>query len=224
MVKRANEYVSSANISEKTTEWLRGIYAHNYRRSSLVLDKSKCALIVVDMLNYFAHPGGRAYLPATESIIPGIAKLIGLWRESGNRIVFTRHSHTGEDDLGMLGKFFSDYIRDGEPESEIISGLTPRRDEPVFRKNTYDAFYNTELEEYLKESACNQVLITGVLTQLCCETTARSAFVRGFEVYIPADGTASSTEDLHIGSLRGLASGVAVITSIASIIKKTEHD
>lgn len=222
-IKRAGEYVSSTNISEKTAEWLKHIYACNYKRPSLVIDKSKCALIVVDMLNYFANPDGRAYLPATDAITPGIARLIEYWRESDSMIIFTRHCHTGENDLGMLGKFFLDYIRCGEPESDIISELTPHAKEPVFRKYTYDAFYNTELEEYLKTSGCTQVLITGVLTQLCCETTARSAFVRGFEVYIPVDGTASSTENLHIGSLLGLSSGVASILDIDSIIENIDN-
>jgi nicotinamidase-related amidase len=169
------------------------------------------------MLHYFADPDGRVYLPSTAAIIPRIALLLKHWRMIGGTVVYTRHCHSGSDDLGMLGKFFSDYIRCGKKESEIIPELSPLPAEKIFRKNTYDAFYNTDLDEFLRSRSVEQVLITGVLTQMCCETTARSAFVRGYEVYIPADAQATSSEELHIGSLLNLASGFAVITDTPTI-------
>ncbi len=222
--RHAGEYATPDNIAEKAAEWLTRIYSCNYKRTSLILDKSKCALIVIDMLNYFADPSGRSFLFATEAIVPGIVELIEHWRQSNGTVVFTRHCHTGIDDLGMLGKFFSDYIHCDKPESMIITELAPLEQEAVFRKTTYDGFHDTGLEEHLINTGCEQVLITGVLTQLCCETTARSAFVRGFEVYMPVDGMASSTEDLHIGSLFGLASGFASISDVNSIIENTDDD
>lgn len=212
----ADSFVTPDNLSEKTAHWLDLIRSRNRTRPDLVLEPSKCALLIVDMLHYFAHPDGRSYLPAADAIIPRISGLLSVWRDIGGTVVFTRHCHRGEDDLGMLGKFFSDYIRCGSRESEIISMLAPSADERVFQKNTYDAFYETGLEEYLKELNIEQVLVTGVLTHLCCETAARSAFVRGFEVYIAADALTSSTEELHIGSLLGLANGFAVVSDTAS--------
>jgi len=117
----------------------------------------------------------------------------------------------------MLGKFYSDHISCGEPDSRIIRALAPVQGEEVVRKTTYDAFHETGLADLLAEANVEQVLITGVLTHLCCETTARAAFVRGFEVYVTVDGTASSDERLHLSSLTGLADGVAIVNTISEV-------
>lgn len=212
-------FVTPDNIDDKLSEWLARIERHTHPRPNLKLKPQKCALLVVDMLQYFASPEGRVYLPSTAAIIPRINTLLEYWRRIGGTVVYTRHCHSGSEDLGMLGKFFSDYIRCGKNESKIIPDLSPHQGEKVIQKNTYDAFYNTDLDEFLKSRSVEQVLVTGVLTQMCCETTARSAFVRGYEVYIPADAQATSSEELHIGSLVNLASGFAVITDTSSVCR-----
>ncbi len=210
-------FVTLDNIDDKLSEWLARIERYTHHRPQLILKPEKCALLVVDMLHYFADPAGRVYLPATKAIIPRIALLLKHWRMIGGTVVFTRHCHSDSEDLGMLGRFFGDYIHCGKKESGIITELSPLSSEKIFRKNTYDAFYNTDLDEFLADRSLEQVLVTGVLTQMCCETTARSAFVRGYEVYIPADALTTSSEELHIGSLMNLASGFAVITGTSSI-------
>ncbi len=221
---RGEAFVNTGNIDVRLSEWLTVISGHARPRPHLVLRPRKCALLVVDMLRYFAHPRGRFYLPSTGAIVPRIGKLLELWRNSGRTVVFTRHCHSGPDDLGMLGKFFGDYIRcDGE-DSRIIRELRPLSTERVFRKNTYDAFQGTGLDEFLEGEGIEQVLVTGVLTHLCCETTARSAFVRGYEVYVPADGLTTTSEALHVGSLTGLATGFAVVTSTEAVCGEDRND
>ncbi len=212
-------FVTQDNINDKLREWLARVRMYTHPRPELILRREKCALIIIDMLRYFACPEGRVFLPSTTAVIPAISKLLDYWRNSGGTVVFTRHCHENADNLGMLGKFFSDYIHCGRQESEIIQDLSPLADELVIRKNTYDAFFKTGLDEFLKDRSIEQVLITGVLTHLCCETTARSAFVRGYEVYIPADGLTTSSETLHIGSLLSLSSGFAVITDTDAVCR-----
>lgn len=219
MVKHAAEYVTASALPGKTAEWLSCVRGAVAPRPHLKIIPGRCGLIIVDMLNYFASPKGRAFLPAAPAAAARIALLVEAWRSFGGHVLFTRHCHTGANDLGMLGKFFSDYIRCGEPEAEIVAGLAPRANDVVIRKTTYDAFIGTALEEELGRRGLTQVLVTGVLTHLCCETTARSAFCRGFEVYVAADASASSTERLHLGSLLALADGVAVIMSTEEILE-----
>lgn len=214
---RTEPFLTPDNMDEKTQGWIEDIGRLARPRPDLVVERSRCALLVVDMLRYFAHPEGRVYLPSTAAVIPRISVILEDWRRWGGTVVFTRHCHTGPEDLGMLGRFFSDYIRCGERDSEIIDELSPLEDELVLRKTTYDSFCGTDLEEYLRDRGTEQVVITGVLTQMCCETTARSAFVRGFEVYVPADALTTSSEELHLGSLRSMATSCAVITSVAAI-------
>ncbi len=220
MVKRFAEYVTKSTLSNRSEAWLSMVRNSVPPRPGLTIDPRRCALLVIDMLHYFAHPSGRCYLPATEAIIPRIVSLLDAWRSFGGTVVFTRHCHEGEHDLGMLGRFFSDYIRAGKEESHIVHELTPRQDEDIIRKTTYDAFLGTELESILRRKATEQVLITGVLTHMCCETTARSAFCRGFEVYVAADAMASSNEERHVCSLLAMADSVAVVKSTSEILQR----
>jgi len=213
-------FLTLENINSKTARWISDIYSGISSRTNIRLVPERCALMIIDMLRYFADPGGSVFLPSTEAITPRIASLLDMWRRLGGVVVFTRHCHMGIDDLGMLGRFFSDHIRCGSPDAEIIPALAPAEGETVIRKSTYDSFHGTSLEEHLKEGCVSQVLVTGVLTQMCCETTARSAFVRGFEVFVAADATTTSTEEHHLASLRNMASCVAVVTDTASILER----
>ena len=217
---RTDAYVTSATINELCAAWIRDIRASVAPRPHLELDPSRSALLVIDMLRYFSHPAGRSFLPATTAIIPRIQSLVEAWRRLRRPVVFTRHAHRGKEDLGMLGRFFSDYIRLGEPDSELIEELSPIEGEAVLRKTTYDAFLGTELESQLRSHRVEQVVITGVLTHMCCETTARSAFCRGFEVYLPIDALASSSLNRHLGSLFSLADAVGVIMTTAEVLDR----
>ncbi|MFC1628181.1 cysteine hydrolase family protein, partial [Gemmatimonadota bacterium] len=156
----------------------------------------------------------------TEAVIPNLKQLLEFWRTAGSPVIFTRHGHEGEHDLGMLGRFFSDYIRVDEPEAGIISELSPLDQETVIGKKTYDAFLDTPLNSILSARGVDQVLVTGVLTHMCCETTARSAFCRGFEVFVAIDAMASSSEERHLGSLLSMADSVAVMMSTAEILDR----
>jgi len=80
----------------------------------------------------------------------------------------------------------------------------------IIEKNQYDAFYNTNLEQILHENNISQVIVCGVLTNICCETTARSAFVRGFETFFTIDGTAAYSEEHHMATISNLSYGFAI--------------
>ena len=216
---RRMPYPPGTAPARRTRAWLDAIRDRVAPRPGLRIDPTRCALLVIDMQRYFADPRGRCYLPATDDAVPGIRTLLDAWRRRAGTVIFTQHAHAGAHDLGMLAKFFTDHIRVGEPEAEIVAALAPAAGEPVLRKTTYDAFHGTPLEAILIERRCTQVLVTGVLTHICCETTARSAFCRGFEVYVAADATASSCEERQLGSLLAMADCVAVVMSVAEILE-----
>jgi nicotinamidase-related amidase len=217
---RRQPYALGADRARRTAAWLAEVRAATAPHPGLRLDPARCALLVIDMLRHFADPRGRCYLPAAEAAVPDLRRLLDAWRDRGATVVFTRHAHEGPHDLGMLGKFFGDHIRDGEPDAEIVPALASLPSETVLRKATYDAFWETPLQSILNGRGCTQVLVTGVLTHMCCETTARAAFCRGFEVYLAADATASSSEERHRGALLGMADCVAVVLSVEEILRR----
>ncbi len=94
------------------------------------------------------------------------------------------------------------------------------RDE-VLIKSQYDAFYHSELTAVLNTYGIDQLVIGGVMTHLCCETSARAAFVRGFEVFFLVDGTATYNREYHQASLQNLAHGFAVLTMTEDLQKET---
>ena len=217
---RTAGYVKPRNLDAHAAAWLEEIRASVPERPELVLDPSRCALLVIDMNRYFAHHKGRCFLPATEAIVPRVKSVLEAWRVRGGAVAFTRHGHQGPHDLGVMGKFWGDYIRADEPDAEILEQLAPAVGEQVFPKTTYDAFVGTGLEQHLRDRGIEQVLVTGVLTHMCCETTARSAFCHGFEVYVVADATATSSEERHLGSLMAMADSVAVVLSADEVIER----
>jgi isochorismate hydrolase len=138
--------------------------------------------------------------------------------ESNLPVITTRHINSDENAL-MMARWWKEIIREENPLSEIITEL----DFPnalVIEKTQYDGFYQTSLEKRLREMGIVQLVVTGVMTHLCCETTSRSAFVRGFSVFIPIDATATYNEDFHFASFLNLSHGFAVPVLTEEILKQ----
>jgi bifunctional isochorismate lyase/aryl carrier protein len=178
-------------------------------RRALPFTPASSALLVLDMQNYFLYPASHAYIPSAEAIIPGIKTLIQSYRSQAQPVIFTRHVNTPQDAASM-GRWWYDLIAEDSPLSQIIPELEVG-DSPVLLKNQYDAFFNTDLEGRLREKGVTKVLVSGVMTHLCCETTARSAFMRGFDVFALVDGMASYNAQFHQASLLNLAHGFATL-------------
>ncbi len=122
-----------------------------------------------------------------------------------------------------MGRWWNDVIKNEDPQSEIINDLLPLEHEIIIRKTRYSAFYGTELEDILTRKMAKSVVICGVATHLCCETTSREAFIKDFEVYFVVDGTASQTEELHLSSLKTLSNGFAIPITVSDIIAKIKE-
>jgi nicotinamidase-related amidase len=209
-----NEYVNTKNIEERTGEWLRAAGGPR-----LDLSPDDCALLVVDVQRFFAHPRGRSYLPAAAAVIPRLLRLLRGWRRAGHPVAFTRHCHLPDDPPGMLQRFWGSVLSCDDPDSHLIPQLRPAPAEPVLRKTTYDGFRGTGLEDWLRSAGRRQLLVVGLLTHLCVETTVRSAFVRGFEPLVAADATATVSGEMHAGSLRAMAHGFAGVVSVDDVLR-----
>jgi len=90
-------------------------------------------------------------------------------------------------------------------------------------KHRYSAFYNTDLETILRCLKVEDVVITGIMTNMCCESTARGAYYRDYRVFFPADGTGSVIEEMHVASLLNLAFGFASVTTCESLLEQVER-
>ena len=202
---------------------LREKYRHRMNLQSLNkrnihdFETEGLALLVLDMQDFFISPESHAFIPSVPELVPVILELAEEFEMHDLPVIYTRHLNT-EEDSRMMGRWWRDTITRENSLSEIHEVFDTSW-AGVVEKSQYDAFYKTRLDELLHQLGVSTVVITGVMTNLCCETTARSAFVRGYRVLMPVDGTATMNMELHRATTATLAHGFAEPVSVSSIIR-----
>jgi nicotinamidase-related amidase len=211
-------HVTTSSLKARTEIWKKEIAFYNVRRARPSL-RSSC-LLVVDMQNFFLDSGGPAFLPGGLAVLPNVSKLIQSFRKKKLPVIYTAHGHKSKElDGGIMGCWWDGMILEGTWEAEIHPDLAPLPEEKIVYKHRYSAFYNTDLETVLKCSKVTDLVITGVMTNLCCESTARDAFFRDYRVFFPMDATGAVNEELHLATLKNLAYGFAFVTTTDEILR-----
>ncbi len=177
---------------------------------------NKPALLVIDMQRYFCQEDAPAYSPRFESIIPQVQKLIDAFSELNYPIFATRYYSS--DRQNPVVRWWNAELPKESEWFDIDSRLK-LGDAKILDKDLYGTFSSTSIDEKLRNAGCDAVVICGVMTDLCCETTAREAFQKGYDVLFAADGTATGSDLLHIGTLATLAHGFAYIIDTDNIIR-----
>ncbi len=201
-----------------------------YQHKKLVLNPKKSALLVIDMQNDFLNPKTPAYTENAKYIVANIQEIVKIARKKKIPVIYTAHCHQDPKiDGGMTAQWWPE-IRNketlvtGTKGAEIIKELKPLPKEKIIYKHRYSAFYNTDLEIYLRGLCVTDLIITGIMTGICVESTARDAFFRDFRVFVVGDATAAGEEELRFNSLKILAYAFAHVTTtkgiLAMIIKK----
>jgi MAF protein len=180
------------------------------------LEPRAFALIVVDMQRYFT--GDAAGLAAP--VLGNVNRLIAWARERGVPVFFTRHGHADpRRDGGMLRRWWGDLIVRGTPDHELDPALDVRPGDIVVDKTRYSAFAGTSLDRILRGRGIRQLVVAGTMTNLCCETTAREAFVRDYEVLFVSDATATASDEMQQASLLNLAYGFAHVVATDDVVR-----
>ena len=136
-------------------ELLNEIKHYNIRPA--IPKPDKCALLVIDMQEYFR--------PIASAIIGNVLSLIKACRLCKIPIFYTRHGHKDiSKDGGMLDIWWGDLIHYGTPEWEIIRELLSSKPDIIIDKNRYSVFWGTSLDERLRSLNIEEVIITGVMT------------------------------------------------------------
>ena len=176
------------------------------------------ALLVVDMQNGFCHPQGSFArigmgLDGAEAAVRNAAVAVAQARRAALPVVFTRHLYRpGRPDEGRALKQNNpalagiDGLKAGSWDAEVVDELGWGPGDLTVDKVRFDAFQWTSLEPLLRGLGVAQLVVCGVVTNLCVETTVRSAFMRDFPVTLLADCCAAKTRRLHELSLEVLSS------------------
>jgi isochorismate hydrolase len=211
-------YIDDQNLDSRASSWLASI--EDYTRHPFSRDRlgTKPALLVMDMQRFFLEPSSPGYLPAGPVVLSRIKHLLGAFRNQGHPVIFTRHVDRPSRQASAMLRWWGHPMRPDDPLTELCPHLECGSREIHFQKNHYSAFRQTRLEGLLNQLGASTVVITGVLTHLCCESTARDAFMRDFDVVMVADATATYNETLHLSSLRGLAQGFASPALVRDVV------
>ena len=196
---------------------------------SFALDPAAAALVIIDMQRDFLEPGGFGAALGNDvarlrTAIEPTSHVLRACRDAGMMVVHTREGHrpdlsdlapakrargklaTGIGDPGPMGRIL---VR-GEPGHDIIPELAPAPGEPVVDKPGKGAFYATDLEAMLRGRGITQLLVCGVTTEVCVNTTVREANDRGFDCLVLEDCTGSYFPEFH-------AAGIAMIKAQGGI-------
>lgn len=196
--------------------------------TTLRLDPARTALLVVDMQNAFVMPGGsmaRLGLSTARghAIIEPIRRLLDAFRTRRLPVIHTLTTVRSDYvDAGLVAERFPalrplGHIIAGTWDAQIVERLVPRAGEYVIAKNRFDAFYGTNLELVLRALHVDTLVVAGVPTNICVESTIREAFVRDLRVVLPRDATASYTSEMEDASLATLGFMFAQVASVADV-------
>jgi ureidoacrylate peracid hydrolase len=187
------------------------------------------ALIIVDMQNGFCHADGHRgkigldYASAAAVVRP-IARLLEAARGAQVPIFFMRYSLKADySDAGLLLEMWpglkdAGALIGGTWAAEIVPELCPSEGEYVIDKNRQSAFYGTDLEAQLRQLEVDTLIVCGVTTNMCVESTVRDGFCRDFRIFVPADGTAAPTEELHKRGLLNVEFGFGTVTVVSDLV------
>jgi isochorismate hydrolase len=167
--------------------------------------QGKTALLLIDMQEYFRM--------MISPILENVLTLLSAVREINLPVFFTQHGHPVGEKPNILGDWWSDIIMEGSQAAGLLPELAINSSDNIIAKDTYSSFYKTDLQEKLEQVGITDLIIGGVMTNLCCETTAREAFVQNYRVFFLADGTSTASEELHMATLKNLAFGFATLTT-----------
>lgn len=197
---------------------MEDVFSAHRQEGSTVLDPKKTALIVVDMINEFCKPGGKMVLPGYEKLMPQQKALIAEARANDVPVIFVVDSHRKNmrQDREWLKR--TPHGVENTWATEVIEDLEMRDDDLVVVKHRYSAFFQTDMDLLLKDMLISQVIVCGVVTNICVRSTVHDAFFQGYDVVVPHDACAATGPREHVSTLYDIATHFGTVSDTATIV------
>jgi nicotinamidase-related amidase len=179
------------------------------------------ALLVIDMQNDFLLPDAPVPAPGGLELVPVIADLARRARRAGAPVIFTQEAHRpGRQDFGIERFFEPIHCVEGGTGIEIADGLTPEPSDLIIRaKRRYDAFLGTELDLLLRLHGIENLVVTGVCTDVCVSSTVQHARNLDYRCLVLRDATAGTNPERHEAALLCLQVAFARIETVDGACK-----
>lgn len=194
------------------------------------------ALLIIDMQNDFCAPEGvfaRSGVDVSPAgrILPAVRALLAGARAAGVPVIFLVSEYSSPDNRYLSAVFLAQARRRwsgryvtlpvcqrGTWGIDFFADLRPRSDEIVVWKHRFDGFVDTDLETVLRSRQVNRLVVAGVTTEVCVESTVRHAFFRDYACVVPRDAVAAYDEEMHERSLRLLDRFFAQVVDAGQVL------
>jgi nicotinamidase-related amidase len=189
-------------------EYARQEERRGRRHAFQELAPARTALVVIDMVRFFVSQS--AYC---RGIVPNIVRLADSLRETRGLVAWVvpaaepRHPALAAEFFGAeIAELYRTSGGDGPPATRLWPGFTQHAGDLIVEKSGFSAFFpgNCELPALLRERGIDTVLITGTVTNICCESSARDANALGFRVIMVADANAARRDQDHNATLHNI--------------------
>ena len=192
------------------------------------------ALLIIDMQNDFVRMGAPMEVPDARMTIPQHQELLAFCRETDIPIIYTKFiagptrtliwewSPQLEPPIWACRRAHRRRYDDIGKEldcTDIIDEIYPAPKDYIVEKYGYGAFSNTNLEDILRSLGVESLVVTGTVTQICVEETAREAFHHGYRTTIVSDAVSSYVPDLHISTLKNFALKFGWVSPTAEVLQ-----
>jgi ureidoacrylate peracid hydrolase len=186
-------------------------------------DPKVAALLVVDMQNDFCHPQGvsgkrRRQQTMTIEMAPRLEAFIKACRSVGMPVMFVNTIHYPWTDspswVRRLDRDGGDSVcRPGTWGAEFYAGIQPEEGEIIITKHRYSAFLGTNLDLVLRSRGIRSLLISGVGTNVCVESTLRDGYMRDYYIVLLEDCVGATDRELHEATLKNVRLHFGVVSN-----------
>jgi ureidoacrylate peracid hydrolase len=178
---------------------------------------AETAVIVVDMVNDYLDPAGAMPLPGTGGVISATAALVKGAQSAGAIVAWARPGHREAAD-GLFRKRIVHAV--GESwGAQFHPALSMGPGEQVFRKRRYSAFFQTDLDSYLREHDVRRVVVCGVALNICVRSTVHDAFFLGFDVWVAADACQATSGRERDSTLYDIETHFGHVLTVEDVIE-----
>jgi ureidoacrylate peracid hydrolase len=202
-----HRYVTPQSVKDRVLTRQGKLFSHD------TIEAARTALVVVDMQNYFVAQGFAAEVPAARDIVPNINRMANALRGAGGTVVWIQTTaagafeHWGNHHRYMLTPQRQEkrltQLDESHEGFKLFRSLEPQPGDLRVKKVKYSAFIagSSDIDAQLKSHGIDTILVTGTVTNVCCESTARDAMMLDYRVVMLSDGNASLTDEEHAASL-----------------------
>jgi nicotinamidase-related amidase len=214
----------------------------------LALPPSRTALLVVDLQNYDAHPacGLGPILRATDPgaadyfygrvaalVVPGVRRLMAAFRARGERVLYCQSGALLADGSDLFARRRARFLgtadgrrtifHRGETEYEILESLRPEPGDVVLHKSTVSAFNSSSLDRVLRNMGVESLVLAGVVTDGCVDSTARDGSDLGYDCVLVDDACAAWSPAWHAGALQAFERYFGVVATVDQVMAGLGH-